>query len=158
MAKIKIICDSAADIPAETAEKLGIRVMPLWYTFDGENYLADGIDMTKREFFDKMREDISGIIEGPYYKGICDYKDSNVTLKIVAKCKEEDRFQVERDIRRAYRQILVENNIDIAYPQVVLNYPNGKEFESTKETKQKANSFNIEQKELSKHLEDQENN
>ncbi len=57
MAKIKIICDSAADIPKETAERLGIRVMPLWYTFDGENYLADGIDMTKKEFFDKMRNE-----------------------------------------------------------------------------------------------------
>lgn len=57
MARIKIICDSAADIPRETAEKLGIRVMPLWYTFDGENYLADGIDMTNKDFFDKMRTD-----------------------------------------------------------------------------------------------------
>lgn len=57
MAKIKIICDSAADIPKETAEKLGIRVMPLWYTFDGENYLADGIDLSNKEFFDKMRNE-----------------------------------------------------------------------------------------------------
>ncbi len=55
MTKIKIICDSAADIPKATAEELGIRVLPLWYTFDGENYMADGIDMTNREFFDKMR-------------------------------------------------------------------------------------------------------
>ncbi len=57
MAKIKIICDSAADIPVDVAENLGIRVLPLWYTFDGENYLADGIDMTKTEFFNKMREE-----------------------------------------------------------------------------------------------------
>ncbi len=57
MAKIKIICDSAADIPKETAEKLGIRVMPLWYTFDGENYLSDGIDLTNKEFFCKMRSE-----------------------------------------------------------------------------------------------------
>ena len=57
MAKIKIICDSAADIPAEIAKELDIRVMPLWYTFDGENYLADGIDLTKKEFFNKMREE-----------------------------------------------------------------------------------------------------
>lgn len=59
MAKIKIICDSAADIPKAVAEELGIRVLPLWYTFDGENYMADGIDMTNREFFDKMRTEKS---------------------------------------------------------------------------------------------------
>ncbi len=56
MAEIKIICDSAADIPKENAKKLGIRVMPLWYTFDGENYLADGVDLTNAEFFKKMEE------------------------------------------------------------------------------------------------------
>lgn len=55
MAKVKIICDSAADIPRADAEKLNIRVLPLWFTFDGENYLRDGVDMSSREFFDKMR-------------------------------------------------------------------------------------------------------
>lgn len=57
MAKVKIICDSAADIPRADAEKLNIRVLPLWFTFDGENYLRDGVDMSNREFFDKMRAD-----------------------------------------------------------------------------------------------------
>lgn len=55
MAKVKIICDSAADIPRQDAEKLNIRVLPLWFTFDGENYLRDGVDMSNDEFFDKMR-------------------------------------------------------------------------------------------------------
>lgn len=57
MAKVKIICDSAADIPAEDAQKLNIRVLPLWFTFDGENYLRDGVDMTADEFFSKMRNE-----------------------------------------------------------------------------------------------------
>ena len=57
-----------------------------------------------------MKKNIKGIIDGPFYKGICNYKDSNVTLKIVAQCKEEDRFQVERDLMREYRRILLENN------------------------------------------------
>lgn len=152
---IKIINNSNIGDIVNLSRELSLAIIDLDFPYDVPVDLIENLLMKN---FDKMRENISGIIEGPYYKGICDYKDSNVTLKIVAKCKEEDRFQVERDIRRAYRQILVENNIDIAYPQVVLNYPNGKEFESTKETKQKANSFNVEQKELSKHLEDQENN
>ncbi len=60
MTKVKLICDSAADIPAENATRLGIRVLPLWFTFDGETYLRDGVDMAKEAFFEKMRE--SGII------------------------------------------------------------------------------------------------
>lgn len=57
MSKIKIIVDSAADIPKETAEQLKIRVLPLSYSFDGETYLKDGVDMTKDEFFEKMVKD-----------------------------------------------------------------------------------------------------
>ncbi len=57
MAKVKIICDSAADIPTKDAQMLNIKVMPLWFTFDGENYLRDGIDMTSDEFFDKMKNE-----------------------------------------------------------------------------------------------------
>ena len=90
------------------------------------------------------------------YKGICDYKDSNVTLKIVAKCAEENKYQIERDIRRSYRQILVDNNIDIAYPQVVLNYPEEKDYKSNSKTRKVAQAFADEQKELSKDIEEQE--
>lgn len=60
MTKVKLICDSAADIPAENVARLGIRVLPLWFTFDGETYLRDGVDMTREAFFEKMRE--SGIV------------------------------------------------------------------------------------------------
>ena len=34
---------------------------------------------------ENMAQNIPGIVEGPYYKGVCMYKDSNVTIKIVAK-------------------------------------------------------------------------
>ena len=84
------------------------------------------------------------------------YKDSNVTIKIVAKCNEDDRFQVQRDLLREYRALLTENNIDIAYPQVVLNYPEKKDYVVTKKEKREAQAFVEEQKELSKDLEEQE--
>ena len=104
-----------------------------------------------------MKEKIPNIIEGPFYKGICSYKDSNVTLKIVAKCKEEDRFQIERDLMREYRSVLLENNIDMSYHQVVINYAKEKEYVSTNKTKKIAQSFHSEQRELSKDIEEQEN-
>lgn len=53
--KIKFICDSAADIPQETAASLGIRIVPQTFTFDGETYLKDRVDMPMKEFFDRMR-------------------------------------------------------------------------------------------------------
>ena len=152
---IKIINNSNIGDIVNLSRELSLAIVDLDFPYDVP---VEIIENLLKENFEKMKEEIPGIIEGPYYKGICDYKDSNVTLKIVAKCTEEDKFQVERDIRRAYRQILVDNGIDIAYPQVVLNYPNDKEFTSNKETKKKAEKFTLEQKELSRDLEEQEDN
>ena len=104
--------------------------------------------------FEKLKHSIPAIIEGPYYKGVCAYKDSNVTVKIVATCKEEDRFQVERDLNREYRKIITALGIDIAFPQVVINYPTEKqEFNPSK---RKAENFVDKQEELSRGLEEQQ--
>jgi small conductance mechanosensitive channel len=109
-----------------------------------------------KENFEKIAENIPQIKEGPYYKGVCMYKDSNVTIKIVAKCLEEDRFQVERDLNREYRRIIKENGIDIAYPQVVVNYPAEKSIKVTTKEKQSAKAFSEEQGKLSKNIEEQQ--
>ena len=106
--------------------------------------------------FEKIAKNIPAIKEGPYYKGVCMYKDSNVTIKIVAKCLEDDRFQVERDLNREYRRILKENDIDISYPQVVVNYSQEKEYGVSKKDRRTADKFANEQKEVSKNLEEQQ--
>ena len=56
MSKIKINTDSGSDIAVETAKKLGIRVLPISFTFDGETYYREGIDMTKEEFYEKLSD------------------------------------------------------------------------------------------------------
>ena len=152
---IKIINNSNIGDIVNLSRELSLAIVDLDFPYDVP---VDLVENLLNKNFDKMKEEIKGIIEGPYYKGICDYKDSNVTLKIVAKCLEEDRFQIERDLRRAYRQILLDNNIDMSYQQVVINYPSEKEYNSTSESKRRAQSFTDTQKELSKDLEDQENN
>ncbi len=56
MSKIKIITDSGSDISVETAQKLGIRVLPISFTFDGETYYREGLDMSKAEFYEKLSD------------------------------------------------------------------------------------------------------
>lgn len=56
MSKIKIITDSGSDITWETAQKLGIRMLPISFTFDGETYYREGIDMKKEEFYEKLSQ------------------------------------------------------------------------------------------------------
>ncbi|MGN1261906.1 MAG: mechanosensitive ion channel family protein [Candidatus Enteromonas sp.] len=126
-------CDFPYDVPIEYIEKL----------FD--------------EKFESLKDKIPGIISGPFYKGVTEYKDSNVTVKIVATCKEEDRFQVQRDLLRAYRSILTEKGIDIAYPHVVIGRDEKSDIKVTKKDVKAANEFIEEQKELAKDLEDEHN-
>ncbi len=52
---VKIITDSASDIPQERAKELGVRVMPLTTVFGSEEYL-DGVTLTNREFYEKLIE------------------------------------------------------------------------------------------------------
>ena len=54
-----------------------------------------------------------------------------------------------------YRRVIVENGIDIAYPQVAINYPDEKKFKVSKKEKLEAQEFANEQKELSQNMEEQ---
>lgn len=109
------------------------------------------------EKFAGLKEKIPGIITGPFYKGVSEYKDSNVTVKIVATCLEADRFQVQRDLLREYRAIITAEGIDISYPHVVIGKEEKSNIKVDKKDIKVANQFVEAQKEMSKDLEDEHN-
>jgi small conductance mechanosensitive channel len=150
---IKIINNSAIGDVINLSRELSLAVVDCDFPSDVPVELMENL---LKENFDKIAANIPAIKEGPYYKGVCMFKDSNVTIKIVAKCLEEDRFQVERDLNREYRRILTEKGIDIAYPQVVVNYPTSKNFKVGKDEKTSAEEFAQEQTQLSKNIDEQE--
>ncbi len=51
---VHLIVDSTADIPAERARELGIRVVPLMVLF-GEEAYRDGVDLGAAEFYAKLK-------------------------------------------------------------------------------------------------------
>jgi len=51
---IKIVTDSAADIPPQIAEELGITVVPLYLRFGNKTY-RDGVDINQDEFYRKLQ-------------------------------------------------------------------------------------------------------
>ncbi len=55
MKKVVITADSAADIPAEIAEKYGIEIMPM-HVIIGNNEKNDGVDITAEEIFDYVEK------------------------------------------------------------------------------------------------------
>jgi len=50
---IRIVTDSACDVPPYIADKMGITVVPVYINIGDQSYL-DGIDLPRREFFENL--------------------------------------------------------------------------------------------------------
>lgn len=149
---IKIVNHSNITNVVNLSRELSLAVVDCDFPYDVP---IEHIENLFKKNFDDFKEKISGIVDGPFYKGVTEYKDSNVTVKIVAKCHEDDRFQVQRDLMREYRSLLTAEGIDISYPQIVINQATQTEIKTTKREKKQADNFVEEQKELSAGLDDQ---
>ena len=103
-----------------------------------------------------VKEAIPDIKEGPFYKGVSSLGESAVIIRFVANCEEDARYQVERDMNRQFKLLFDKNNINIPFPQVVVNQPN--EFrDATKREENESKKFVEEQKILSKNIAESDN-
>ena len=115
----------------------------------------ENIEKVIADNLDKIKERIPAIIEGPYYKGVSELGDSSVVLLFMAKCKENDIYQVERDLNREIKIVFDNNNINIPFPQVTVSYDQGNDNNKvTKKVQREAEQFVEEQKDLSKDIDD----
>lgn len=125
-------CEFTYDVPIEVVEKL----------------LQDNLDSFKTK--------IPRIVEGPYYKGVSYYGESNIAVKLIAKCKEEDRYQIQRDLLREYRQLFLTKGIDLSYNKIIIEDAEKQEFKTSNKLKTEAKKFVDQQKVVSEGLEKQE--
>ena len=101
----------------------------------------------------KIKEKIPAIEEGPFYKGVTELGESGVQLLFVAKCKEDDIYQVQRDLNREIKIMFDDNNIEIPFNQLVVHMGENADPQIiTKQDIRKADRFNEEQKELSQDI------
>ena len=64
MSKIAVVTDSNAGITPEEATNLGIVVVPMPFTIDGEEYL-EGISITQEQFYDKLSQGLDVMTSQP---------------------------------------------------------------------------------------------
>lgn len=152
---IKIINNSDIKNVVNLSRELSLAVVDCEVSYDVPIELVEKI---LKDNLPAMKDKIPQIIEGPFYKGVSEYKSSNVVLKLFAKCKEEDRFQVQRDILREYHRVFLENGIDFDYERFVIEKKEKKEYHIPESTKEQAENFVEEQKAVSSGLEEQEKN
>ena len=102
--------------------------------------------------FDAVRAALPAIKDGPFYKGVSELGDNSVNIKIVAKCDEADRAQLDRDLKRELKLIFDRYDINIPFPQVVLNQPPASFHHANVSQQEDADEFGREQTEESQDI------
>ena len=79
------------------------------------------VELVIRDNLDKIKNNIPAIVDGPYYKGVTELGASSVDLMFVATCKEDDIYQVKRDINRELFLLFNDYGITIPFTQVTIS-------------------------------------
>lgn len=151
---VKIVNNSDLKTVINMTEQLSLAVCDLSIEY-GES--LERVESILKNNLEKIKENIPEIKEGPFYKGVAELADSAVVIRFVAKCEEGAKYQVERDLNRQFKLLFDKNNINIPFPQVVLNRPTVFE-DATKAQVKEASQFVEEQKELGKSIPDADRN
>ncbi len=113
------------------------------------------VEIVLRDNLDAIKAAIPEIIEGPFYKGVNALSASSVDLLLVAKCKEEDLYTVQRAMNRELKMLFDKHNVNIPFAQIVVNQPAGdKGTLVTKGMESSAQAFAEEQRTVSKYIEE----
>lgn len=148
---VQIINNAAIGKVINMSSELSVAVIEVSVEY-GDS--IERIEKIVKDNLDAMRERIPAIKKGPFYKGVQLLGESGVNIKIVSQCDESDRYQVERDMNREIKIIFDRNNVNIPFPQVVVNQPI--KFEKVSEaTRREADKFVDEQKNISKGVDEQ---
>lgn len=130
------------------------------YVSIGYEARIENVEAIISDNLEHIKENIPAIVEGPYYMGVSELAESSVDLLFVAKCKENDIYQVQRDLNRQIKILFDDNNINIPFNQVVVHMGEDdkpKEVVS-KKTQKKAEEFTEEQKEFTKDIDIKQGN
>ncbi|WP_047982294.1 mechanosensitive ion channel family protein [Ornithinibacillus contaminans] len=82
----------------------------------------DDIDKATKvmqEVCDKLAAEDENILEGPDVIGVQAFGASDVVIRVIGKTKNGEQFGVERKLRKAIKEALDENGIEIPYPHQV---------------------------------------
>jgi len=72
-------------------------------------------------FLETTQQKYDVIVEPPSFLGVTELANSSINMRIIAKTKTMQHFQVERDIRRDLVLFFREHDIEIPFPQVVVH-------------------------------------
>ena len=148
---VKVVSNSEIKTLINQTQELSVAKTYVSISYDAR---VEQVESVIAKNLEKIKENIPEIVEGPYYKGVDELGESGVVLLFVAKCKEPDIYQVQRDMNRQIKIIFDDNNIEIPFNQIVVHEANNQgEAKATAKVRREAQEFTEEQKELSQDIE-----
>ncbi len=148
---IKILNNSAISGVINMTRKESVALCEVSIEY-GES--LERVEAILAEELPKFKSRLPAIIEGPSYGGVVSLADSGVIIRVLAQCAEGDRPKLIRDLNREMKLIFDKHNINVPFPQVVVNQP--VEFkEATEWQKKRAEKYAKEQSEKTKDMETQ---
>ena len=147
---IKIINNSDMRTLVNMTSQLSLAICDVQIEY-GES--LERVEAIISKNIDSIKEAIPDIVNGPYYKGVSELGASGVTLKFVAECTENTKFQVQRDLNRQVKLLFDANKVNIPFTQVVIHQPISFEEVDAKDKKE-AEEFIAQQKIESNELPD----
>ena len=147
---IKIVNNSEIKTIINQTQELSLAKATVSVSY---NARIEKVEAVIADNINKIKEKVPAIVEGPIYMGVSELGESGVELLFVAKCKEDDIYQVQRDINREIKIMFDDNNIEIPFNQLVVHMgENADQGKVTQKEIRKADKFNEAQKELSQDI------
>ncbi len=147
---IKIVNNSEIKTIINQTQELSLAKSSVYVSY---NARIEKVEAVIADNIEKIKEKIPAIVKGPIYMGVSELGESGVELLFVAYCKEDDIYQVQRDINREIKIMFDDNDIEIPFNQLVVHM--GEDADQKKVSQQdirKADKFNEAQKELSQDI------
>ena len=147
---VKIVNNSEIKTIINQTQELSLAKASVFVSY---NARIEKVEAVIADNIAKVKEKIPAIVEGPIYMGVSELGESGVELLFVAKCKEDDIYQVQRDINREIKIMFDDNGIEIPFNQLVVHMGDAADQDKvTKQDIKKADNFNAEQKDLSRDI------
>jgi len=114
---LKIINNSQISTVVNLSDHPSVAACLMYIDYDEDLVRVENL---LRENAEDIKKQCPHAIDTPVYLGVSGLQDGYIELKMICHCKEEDRFQTERDLNRAYCLLFLNSGIDYPYNQLML--------------------------------------
>ena len=119
---VKIVNNSEIKTIINQTQELSLAKSSVYVSY---NARIEKVEAVIADNIEKIKEKIPAIVKGPIYMGVSELGESGVELLFVAYCKEDDIYQVQRDINREIKIMFDDNDIEIPFNQLVVHMGEG---------------------------------